>query len=101
MLLQKDPLHMLGKPVDIRIHGSRVDAEIMEPSFAFSEALALDFDLEQSVAVVLIVFKGNELLSSTRFMNRKPSELRRNPLRDMIGLEYFVAGTAERIAVFR
>lgn len=46
MLLEKNPFDMFRQAVNIRIHGSGVDSEIMKPTFAFWETLALHMNFE-------------------------------------------------------
>ena len=101
MLLQKKPLHVLRQAINVRVHGRRVDAEVMEPSFAFPKAFAFNPDLEEAVAVILVVLKGNKLFSGIGFMDGEPSELGGYSLGYVIRFEHLITGSAERIAIFR
>ena len=75
MLFEKDPFDMFGQAIDVGIHRSRVYSEVVKAPFAFCERLAVDPDLEQAVAVILIVLERNKLLLAVRFVNGEPSEL--------------------------
>jgi len=72
----------------------------MQASFAFCKTFAVDFYLEQAVAVVFVVFEGHELRSRAGFVYGKPSELGGYPFGDVVGLENFIPCSAKRIPVF-
>jgi hypothetical protein len=57
MFSQEDPLHVLGQTVDIGIHHRRIDAKIVKPVPAFSEAAFLNDNLEKFLPVIGILFK--------------------------------------------